>query len=787
VRDSKQENTTPQDELQKGVYDSNELDSSFMKNLWSDQKAIWSSPAHLRWADASWLFPMAAATGGLFATDRSATAAISNNPVRLNRYRNASDLGLASLVGVGGGLYVWGRLSHDDHRRETGILAGEAAIDSLAVSSALKYALGRERPYLDQGKGNFYQEGTSFPSDHSAVAWSIASVIAHEYPGPLTQLFAYGLAAGVSASRVAGKEHFPSDVLVGSAIGWLIGREVYRAHHDSDLAGTAVTRLSGDETEDRRVRQNMGSPFVPLDSWVYPALERLAALGYTDTAIVGLKPYTRIECARLTAEAGDALHDKPALNSEAEKLQGKLQEEFAFELNLIDGGRNLTANVESIYSRTVSISGPALTDSYHFGQTISNDFGRPFQRGTNGQLGGSFSAAAGPLAMYVRAEYQHAPSAPGFSSPTLDILAAQDRIPLSAEPSGAMSTINRAELLDAYASVNLGNWQLALGRQSLSWTPGPQGSMLWSDNIEPVDMVRMVNPEPFRLPGILGGIGLVRIDQFFGRLGGHDYIPRPFVYGQKISIKPFPFLELGFARRSMLGGAGSNSPLTAGNFIHNFLGLAQGADSTHAGSVPGDADTEMDWVFYVPKVGNYIVLYGDAYAEDDILPIENPARNPWHPGIYITRIPKIPHLDFHLEGVSTEQSGLVATAGGGNHGVFNYWNQTYRDGNTNDGFLIGNTVGRDGRSIQASLNYWFSAQNTLRFTYRHNSVSSDFLPGGGAWQDYSVKSDTYFKSGLYVKTECQYENISRFPLLFNGHASNFTMAVEVGFMPRERK
>ncbi len=787
VQAAEQEKLNPQDEHSASVYDPNGLGKPFMKNLWSDQKAIWTSPAHLRWADTSWLFPMAAATGGFLATDHSTAAALSSNPTRLRRYRKASDVGLASLIGVGGGLYLWSKISPDDHRRETGILAGEAAIDSLAVNSTLQYAFGRERPQQDQGRGNFFQGGTSFPSDHAAVAWSIASVVAHEYPGPLTQFFVYGLATGVSASRVMGRQHFPSDVLVGSAIGWLIGREVYRTHHDPDLGGTGVTRLSGDDTEDRRDRQNMGSPFVPLDSWIYQVFERLSALGYIDTAIMGLKPWTRIECARLTAEAGDNLNNRSTLNPEVEKFQTRLQEEFAYELNLLEGGRNFTANLESVYTRTVSISGPALADSYHFGQTISNDFGRPFERGTSAQAGGSVSAAAGPVAVYIRAEYQHAPSAPALPISTVDLLASLDRIPVSAEPSGAVGAINRPELLDSYITANLGNWQIVLGRQSLSWTPGPDGSMMWSDNIEPVNMVRLVNPEPFRLPGILGSIGHVRIDQFFGRLGGHAYIPRPFVYGQKISIKPFPFLELGFARRSMLGGVGSNSPLTAGNFIHNFFGLATGGSASQIGSVPGDTESEMDWTFYVPKVRNYIVLYGDAYAEDDILPVENPARNPWHPGIYITRIPKIPNLDFHLEGVSTEQPGLITAAGGGNHGIFNYWNQTYRDGNTNYGFLIGNTVGRDGRTIQASFNYWFSAQNTLRFTYRHNTVSSDFLPGGGAWQDYSVRSNTYFKSGFYVKGELQYENISRFPLLFNGPMTNFTALVEVGFIPKERK
>ena len=418
------------------------------------------------------------------------------------------------MVGVGGGLYLWGKVAHDDHRRETGVLAGEAAIGSLIVNSAFKYSFGRERPDQGQGLGNFFRHGTSFPSDHSAVAWSIASVIAHEYPGPLTKLLVYGLASAVSVSRVGAKQHFPSDVVVGGAMGWLIGRQVYRAHHDPDLGDAGLGSLSGNQDgEDHRDRHTMGSTFVPLDSWVYPAFERLAALGYIRTATLGLKPWTRIECARLTDEAGQALQQNEALSQTASQLQTRLQQEFAYELGLLDGGRNLTANLESVYTRAVSISGPPLTDSYHFGQTISYDFGRPFERGTNGQAGGSFSAAAGPLAVYVRAEYQHAPSAPAPSDAVRNLIAFRDGVSLSEVRSGPVAAINRPRLLDAYVTVNLSNWQLVLGNQSLSWGPG-RDSMMWSDNIEPVHMVRLVNPEPFLLPGLLRHLGPVRIDQF---------------------------------------------------------------------------------------------------------------------------------------------------------------------------------------------------------------------------------------------------------------------------------
>ena len=116
----------------------------------------------------------------------------------------------------------------------TGILGGEALVDSIVVEQVLKIASMRERPTVDNAWGKFFQTSTgidcSFPTCHSMVAWSSAAEIASEYPGPLTKLTTYGLAAGVSLTRVLGHQHFPSDVLVGSAFGWMIGRYVFHRH-----------------------------------------------------------------------------------------------------------------------------------------------------------------------------------------------------------------------------------------------------------------------------------------------------------------------------------------------------------------------------------------------------------------------------------------------------------------------------------------------------------------------------------------------------------------------------
>ena len=524
--------------------------------------------------------------------------------------------------------------------------------------------------------------------------------------------------------------------------------------------------------QEPRPPQPVGSPYVPLDSWVYSGIEKLSALGYIETAFLGLKPWTRIECARLIEQAEDVIfYDQGDIEDIAE-LQSRLRQEFTYELSVLNGTRQrkVIAALESVYVRNVSVMGPPLTDGYHFGQTMSYDFGRPFRSGMNAQLGGSFQVAAGPAAVFVRAEFQHAPSAPPLPDQIRNFIANSDLLPLPA-PSAIPST-NRLRLLDAYMAVNLReNWQISFGKQSLSWGPGAGGSFLWSSNVEPVPMLRMTSSAT-SLPGFFSVFGPTRIDSFFGRLSGRPYIAEPYIYGNKINFKPLASLEIGFGRTVTIGGKGG-TPLTPKNLLFSFFGQS----SSQLRSVPGDSHSSFDWSFEIPKLHHYVVFYGELYADDDFLPLQNLPKNPFRPGIYVTRFPGLPKLDLHLEAASTESPGQR------NPWNLNYWNAVYRDGYTSNGSLIGNTVGRMGRSIQCWWNYWFSSRNQLQFAYKHSTISSEFVPGGGAWQDYSMRHEVAFHSGLYLKSQLQFEHISHYPLLTPHAKNNLTTVVELGWTP----
>ncbi|HEX3740710.1 MAG TPA: phosphatase PAP2 family protein [Terriglobales bacterium] len=220
----------------------NRLGTIFLEHLAEDQKHFWTFPTRLHVQDLKWILPAAGVTAAFVASDSWISNQVPNRTNQLNFSRHVSDYGLYSLIGAGGAAYIFGSVANKPHSRETGILSAEAAIDATAVAYALKIVTARQRPYVRSEDGDFFSGSPagnrlSFVSEHAALSWSIASVIAHEYPGPATRIAVYGLATVIAATRVTAEQHFPSDVVIGGVVGWYFGREVFRMHHDPELGG----------------------------------------------------------------------------------------------------------------------------------------------------------------------------------------------------------------------------------------------------------------------------------------------------------------------------------------------------------------------------------------------------------------------------------------------------------------------------------------------------------------------------------------------------------------------
>jgi hypothetical protein len=502
-------------------------------------------------------------------------------------------------------------------------------------------------------------------------------------------------------------------------------------------------------------------------------MERLAALGFIHDEFLGMRPWTRIECARLILEADDAIDSSDSIRSQAGQLQIELKKEFQMELDELVGGKDRVIRLESVYLNLVGISGTPINDSYHFGQTIINNYGRRYEGGFNTYDGFAGYASAGRFTIYTREEYQHAPPALPYSLTVRQAIAAMDANIV--RPPMHVPTTNQFQLLDTYVSANVANWNLAFGKQSLWWGPGDDSAFLVSDNAEPIYMLRASRIAPFRLPWIFHWLGPMKWDLFYGKLSGNQYPPRPMIHGEKISFKPTPNLEFGFSRTVELGGVGR--PLTFGRLSKSYFSVTSPIPET-ATNDPGKRTGGFEFSYRVPFARNWLTLYADSLSDDDPSPIAAPRRAGISPGIYMSRIPAVPKLDLRVEAVNTNPPTSRS-----NSGQYIYYDGFYHDLYTNKNNIIGSWIGREGQGIRAQSTYWFSPRNTLQLGYRHAKVPSDFIPGGETINDGSVKLDWWMQGDLSVSAFVQYEKWLA-PILLPTSQTNWTSSVQVTFWPR---
>jgi membrane-associated phospholipid phosphatase len=215
------------------------------KDILLDQKKIWLAPLHIRRQQSLELALAGGVTGAVISIDHFVGDAASSGPPG-DAHAIAGGMGRFSggeydLL-VAGGFYAIGRLAGNERARATGVLGTRAVLDTILLTEGLKRITQRSRPSypngmpLDDAEGNFFNGGRSFPSGHASEAWALATVVAGQYRHRRwVPWVAYGLATSVALSRVPARKHFPSDVLVGSALGFLVGRYVWKSAQADNL------------------------------------------------------------------------------------------------------------------------------------------------------------------------------------------------------------------------------------------------------------------------------------------------------------------------------------------------------------------------------------------------------------------------------------------------------------------------------------------------------------------------------------------------------------------------
>ena len=587
-------------------------------------------------------------------------------------------------------------------------------------------------------------------------------------------------------------------------------------------APDSAAQSGGASASDRTCEPSrLGSPYIPVDSWMYPAMLRLYSLGYVDDMFIGLRPWTRASVMHMLEDAGELLEDRedegdPAAG-EARAIYDALNRELHQDMEGPCGPHQGSTRIESVYSLARAISGTPLDDSYHLGQTIVNDYGRPFENGFNSYSGISGYATAGRFTLYARAEFQGAPSAAGYSAALAQTLSNIDDtsyfVPSNVSPygpttavfnqttipQGPIATATQGRFLEAYLSYQLLNHVISFGKQDQWLGPAQGASMAFSNNAQNFYAFEINRIEPLNVPGLSRLTGPFRYEFLVGALRGHTEMPDPiyesnpssgadnvvnpgdpWVHVEKVSFRPYRDLQIGFERTAMFGGEGHQG-VSLHAFLRSFFSITAGNSSQKGNTTdPGARFGAFDFSWRLPYLRNWLTLYSDSEVHDDISPIDAPRRAAVRPGIYLSHVPGIPKLDLRVEGASTDPPTNRSTGG-----QFMYFEEIEKQGYTNQGQLFGDWIGREDKGGQAWITYHLSGNEWLQVSVRNQKAVNNFIPGGTTLNDIAFQAVKRIGKDFEINGRFAVEHYKA-PIYLPGEQTVTTTNIQLTWFPQRK-
>jgi hypothetical protein len=533
---------------------------------------------------------------------------------------------------------------------------------------------------------------------------------------------------------------------------------------------------------DVMVDDEYGSAYIPVDSWVYPAMLRLYSMGYVDSMFNGIRPWTRRSVLHMLERCSQQVLDSN--NQDAIDIYEAVMHEIAEENS--GGVRGSVYGLQSAYTRVMEIAGPTLDNSYHLGNSIVNDYGRPYARGFNNVTGFSSLNEKGRFSFYVRAEYQHAPSSYGYTLAQAQPLAVEDEIQLpqpfaiSTIPIGPLAAQNPMRVVEASFSGHVLGHEISFGKNDAWLGPATGGSWAWSNNADNIYGFRIDRVEPLHIPWVSRVTGPFRYEFFVGSLQGHSFPNSPYIHMEKLSFKPTPNVELGFERTVIWGGEG-HEPVTIHTFLKSFFSFQDVQEATkYSKSDPGARFSAFDASYRLPYLRNWLTFYVDSEAHDDVNPISAPRRADFRTGLYLSHVPTLPKLDLRVEAADSDQDTSISTSG-----QATYWEVVQQQGYTNKGQILGDWMGREGKGGQAWLTYHLSGKEQLQLEYRRNKDAKDFFLGGTTQNQIKFNAVMRLYQNIELNGYVQYENWKA-PYWMAGQHSDTTTALQITWFPKLR-
>ena len=224
------------------------LNNEFLKRFGSDIYEVIKAPAGWEKKDF-WRLTAVFGTGALlFAFDQDIDDWSQDRRTSTSEdlARFGSALGDGSFLGAMiAAVYVTGEIFDKRGLRKTALLSLESWLTSGAFVLGMKALTGRARPNKDEGPYSFHPftfrpEYSSFPSGHSSSAFAVAAVIADQSDSVVIDVLAFSLSTFAALSRIHKGSHWASDVFIGAAVGYFIGKKIAVSHREKDVKNVQI-------------------------------------------------------------------------------------------------------------------------------------------------------------------------------------------------------------------------------------------------------------------------------------------------------------------------------------------------------------------------------------------------------------------------------------------------------------------------------------------------------------------------------------------------------------------
>lgn len=360
------------------------------------------------------------------------------------------------------------------------------------------------------------------------------------------------------------------------------------------LAGLALLGLLFNTSfADTRKRASVN---VPLHHWTYDALEHLVSRGTIPGALVHQKPLTREQVGRIIFEATF----DPSQEENPSPYLEKLKQEYDYEFSQWEEDYRIGGVLKRPRVRFRPVDPLRVEPS--FAILDDGDGVEPRENHRGDDFGDILNLQIDLRSTFLWNPFLAVESTPKLLSREGDTEAFFERL---------------------YAKFTFRNLDLEIGRDSIGWGPGYHGSLLFTDNAPPFDLLKLSNAQPFQLPWVFRPIGYFHISAFLTKLGDNRVIPHPKLFGLRVAWSPFTFFELALNRAIMFDGEGRPN-LDFGEFLNALYGFNENPPGQETNP---DTNTNqlasLDFVLTLPwlsrllPVVDGIKLYWEYGGEDE--------------------------------------------------------------------------------------------------------------------------------------------------------------------------